>query len=218
MTTSAGRTLRADAIVLATGLSPRTLPGAAGIGGVRVLRPLADAQALRGELLAASGVVVVGDGVLDSEVTATVRQMGQAVTLAGPQSAPMAAQLGGSTAEHLAALHRRHGVELRSHTLMDELVTEGGRVPGGSWSPARGPRPTSSWRRSVHSGRRLADGQRSAGPGRGGVRLPLPRGGRHLRGRGRGPLAPRGAGHVPPTGEPDERCRAGRRRRREHPR
>ncbi|MFF6909173.1 NAD(P)/FAD-dependent oxidoreductase [Streptomyces sp. NPDC012389] len=130
VTTSAGRTLGADAVVLATGLRPRTLPGAAGVGGVHVLRTLADAQALRGELLTASAVVVVGDGVLGSEVAATVRQMGPAVTLVGPQPAPMAAQIGASTAQHLAALHHRHGVELRGRTLMDGLVTEGGRVRG----------------------------------------------------------------------------------------
>ncbi|MFI6555626.1 cytochrome P450 [Streptomyces griseus] len=89
---------------------PGRLPGAP---GVRVLRTLAEATALRGDLLGASRVVVVGNGVLGSEIAATVRRTGPAVTLVGPQPAPMADQIGSGVALHLAALHRRHGIELR---------------------------------------------------------------------------------------------------------
>lgn len=71
----------------------------------------------------------------------------------------------------------------------------------------------------LRAGDRLAARQQSGAGQRCGVRLPLPglrRG--HLRGRRRRPLAPRGARRPAAAGEPDERHRAGRRRRRQHPR
>ena len=52
--TASGRALRADAVVVATGLRPRTLPGQADLAGVHVLRTLDDALALRADLLASS--------------------------------------------------------------------------------------------------------------------------------------------------------------------
>ncbi|MEV1177796.1 FAD-dependent oxidoreductase, partial [Nonomuraea sp. NPDC049784] len=49
--TASGRTLRAEAVVLATGLTPSRLPGQDGLAGVHVLRTLDDALALRAHLL-----------------------------------------------------------------------------------------------------------------------------------------------------------------------
>ena len=45
-----GRSVRADAVVLATGASPRWLPGTEGASGVHVIRTLAQSVALRDEL------------------------------------------------------------------------------------------------------------------------------------------------------------------------
>ncbi len=50
LTTAAGRTLAADAVVLATGATPRMLPGQAQVAGVHVVRTLDDALRLRAEL------------------------------------------------------------------------------------------------------------------------------------------------------------------------
>ncbi len=49
--TASGRVLTADAVVIATGLRARTLPGQDGLAGVHVLRTLDDALALRADLL-----------------------------------------------------------------------------------------------------------------------------------------------------------------------
>ncbi|MBO0838362.1 MAG: FAD-dependent oxidoreductase, partial [Actinobacteria bacterium] len=91
--TACGRALRADAIVIATGLRPRMLPGGEGLGGVHVLRTLHDALGLRAALERGlknnARVVVVGDGVLGAEIAATARGMGLGVTLAGPQPRPL---------------------------------------------------------------------------------------------------------------------------------
>lgn len=94
VTSAAGRTLAADAIVLATGIRLRSLPGSDGLRGVHVRRSLEDAVALRDDLLTATSGVIVGDGLLGAEIAATARARGTAVTLVSPQLAPMARQLG----------------------------------------------------------------------------------------------------------------------------
>ncbi|MFC7328258.1 NAD(P)/FAD-dependent oxidoreductase [Marinactinospora rubrisoli] len=128
--TASGRVLRADAIVIATGLRARTLPGQQDLAGVHVLRTLDDALALRSELPAAERVVVVGDGVLGAETAATAREMGRAVTLAGPQPAPLASQFGPLVSERLAALHTERGVDLRLGAAVGGLDGRRGRVTG----------------------------------------------------------------------------------------
>lgn len=128
--TASGTVLRADAVVVATGVRPRTLPDQAGLGGVHVLRTLDDAVALRADLLAAERLVVVGDGVLGAEVAATARGLGLDVTLAGPQAAPLAAQLGPLASGLLADLHAGHGVRLRLGAAVLGLTGRDGRVTG----------------------------------------------------------------------------------------
>ncbi|MGW4957314.1 NAD(P)/FAD-dependent oxidoreductase [Nonomuraea sp. NPDC004186] len=128
--TASGRVLSADAVVVATGLRPRTLPGQAGPAGVHVLRTLDDALALRADLLSCTRVVVVGDGVLGAEIAATACGMGVNVTLAGPQPAPLACQLGQPAAGLLADLHTEHGVELRLGAAVSGLTERHGHVTG----------------------------------------------------------------------------------------
>lgn len=128
--TASGRALRADAIVVATGLRPRTFDGQDGLAGVHVLRTLDDALALRAELVAASRVVVVGDGVLGTEIAATARTLGASVTLAGPQSAPLESQFGSLVAGRLAALHTERGVDLRLGAGVTGLAEQSGRATG----------------------------------------------------------------------------------------
>ncbi|MDI5975786.1 NAD(P)/FAD-dependent oxidoreductase [Amycolatopsis magusensis] len=128
--TAAGRALSADAVVLATGVRPRTLPGQEGLRGVHVLRSLDDALALRGDLLATRRLLVVGDGVLGAEIAATARGLGVEVVLTGPQAAPLAAQLGPLVSGLLAELHAENGVKLRLGAGVDELTAADGRVTG----------------------------------------------------------------------------------------
>ncbi len=167
VTTASGRSLRAEAIVLATGLEPRRLPGQEQWAGVHVLRTLDDALALRAALLAGPRVVVVGDGILGTEIAATARTMGLSVTLAGPQSAPLESQLGPLVGGYLAGLHVEHGVTLRLGVGVSALVGENGRVSGvrlvnGEVLPAEvvvvamGSRPAIGW--LAGSGLRLGDG------------------------------------------------------------
>ncbi|QFZ19080.1 NAD(P)/FAD-dependent oxidoreductase [Saccharothrix syringae] len=130
VTTASGLTLRADAVVLATGVRPRTLPDQAGLAGVHVLRTLDDALALRADLRPPARLVVVGDGVLGAEVAATARGLGVETALAGPQAAPLAAQLGPLASGLLADLHAGHGVRLRLGSAVLGLTSRDGRVTG----------------------------------------------------------------------------------------
>ncbi|MFI5696031.1 NAD(P)/FAD-dependent oxidoreductase [Kribbella sp. NPDC051586] len=136
--TAAGRVLTGDAVVIATGLTPRHLPGAdlatgrsdAALGGVHVLRTLDDAAALRKDLADAGRLVVVGDGVLGAEIAATARKLGLVVTLAGPQATPLQAQLGPVVGGLLGELHRSQGVDLRLGAAVTGMTAVDGRVSG----------------------------------------------------------------------------------------
>ncbi|RZL83638.1 MAG: NAD(P)/FAD-dependent oxidoreductase [Rhodococcus sp. (in: high G+C Gram-positive bacteria)] len=125
-----GRNLRADAIVIATGVRARTMPGQQHLSGVHVLRTLDDALRLRSDLLECSRLVVVGEGVLGSEIAATARMLGVNVTMAGPQLTPMAAQIGPIVSGLLNEVHTENGVQLRLGTGVVGLAGEGGRVTG----------------------------------------------------------------------------------------
>ncbi|MFD5763056.1 NAD(P)/FAD-dependent oxidoreductase [Streptomyces sp. NPDC127044] len=125
-----GRELRADAIVIATGVRPRVLPGQEGLTGVHVLRTLDDALALRKDLLDSARLVVVGEGVLGAEIAATARTLGLDVTMAGPLPAPLALQVGPLVSRLLAELHDERGVRLRLGTGVTGLAGEHGRVTG----------------------------------------------------------------------------------------
>jgi NADPH-dependent 2,4-dienoyl-CoA reductase/sulfur reductase-like enzyme len=118
-----------DALVIATGVHPRRLPGA-DLAGVQLLRTLDDALALRAALEGRPKLVVVGAGFLGAEVAAVARAMGLQVTLVDPHPVPMRRQFGDRIGQLIAGLHRDHGVELRSGTRVSRLVEAAGRVVG----------------------------------------------------------------------------------------
>ncbi|MEV4169191.1 FAD-dependent oxidoreductase [Nonomuraea sp. NPDC049709] len=167
VTTASGRVLRADAVVIATGLEPRTLPGQDGLAGVHVLRGLDDALTLRTHLTAAERLVVVGEGVLGAEIAATARTMGLDVTLAGMGHTLLGDQLGEVVGALLGNVHGERGVRLRLGVAVDGLTGAGGRVTGarlatGELLPADavvvaiGSRPATGW--LAGSGLTLGDG------------------------------------------------------------
>lgn len=128
--TESGLALRADAVVIATGARPRTLPGQEGLSGVHVLRTLDDALALRRALTPGTRLVVVGEGVLGAEIAATAATMGADVTMTGPLPAPLALQVGPLVSELLAELHTSRGVRLRLGSGVVGFTQDAGRVTG----------------------------------------------------------------------------------------
>ncbi|MFC8521422.1 MULTISPECIES: NAD(P)/FAD-dependent oxidoreductase [Micrococcaceae] len=165
--TASGRILTADAIVLATGVTPRRLPGMDDISGVHILRSLDHAAQLHKRLRPGRRLVVVGNGVLGSEVAATASAMGVNVSLAGKASTPMAPQLGWFASSLLAAKHKAAGIRLYGDVRIENLVVRGGRVDGVALSSgevlpaddvvvAIGSQPATNW--LSNSGLSLDDG------------------------------------------------------------
>jgi len=117
-----GSTLDWDGLLIATGASPRWLPGTRGLAGVHVLRTLDDALALRADLEGTPGrVAVVGAGFIGAEVAATCRERGLEVSLVEPLSRPMERGLDPEIGALMAQVHRDHGVDLRLGTGVESL-------------------------------------------------------------------------------------------------
>ena len=102
-------------VVIATGASPRQIAGLPALAGIHQLRTLDDCLAIRADLDAGAGhMVVVGAGFIGSEVAATCRARHVDVTVLEALPAPMVRGLGPVLGEVLAGLHRDHGVDLRT--------------------------------------------------------------------------------------------------------
>lgn len=117
-----------DAMVVATGVRPRRLPGTDGVAGIHVLRDLDDALALRTELTSGRRLVVVGAGVLGSEVAAVARALDVDVTLVDPLPLPMSRVVGDEVGRMLAELHREHGVDVRCGVGVRQVHQNAGAV------------------------------------------------------------------------------------------
>jgi 3-phenylpropionate/trans-cinnamate dioxygenase ferredoxin reductase subunit len=110
---SDGTQVRADGVVIATGGTPRTLPGTNGVAGVHTLRTVEDAIALRAALAEQpEHVVVVGAGFLGAEVAASARSLGLSVTVLEALDVPLAPVIGRELGAIAGQLHTDHGVEL----------------------------------------------------------------------------------------------------------
>ena len=114
-TLSTGKVLTWDALVLATGARPRSLPFAAP-ARVHTLRTLADARALRASLVPGARLAVVGGGFIGAEVASTAVELGLDVTLIEALRVPFERTLGADVGQLLAKRYRSYGVELRLAT------------------------------------------------------------------------------------------------------
>lgn len=132
-----GESLPYDGLVIATGASPRRLPGHRDRAGLHVLRSLDDCLGLRADLDAGPGrVVVVGAGFIGGEVAATCRLRGHEVTVVEPLSQPLERVLGPTIGAAVADVHRAAGVDLRLGTGVDAVLgddhVEGVRTTDGT--------------------------------------------------------------------------------------
>jgi NADPH-dependent 2,4-dienoyl-CoA reductase/sulfur reductase-like enzyme len=118
-----------ERLIIATGARARTLPGLASRPNVFVLRTLDDAVALRQELMTASRVAIVGAGFIGLEVAASCRARGLHVTVIEALSIPLAPILTPELCEMVAAMHRDHGVDLRTGVTLTDVIGES-RVAG----------------------------------------------------------------------------------------
>lgn len=117
-----------DALVLATGARPRHLPLATP-SGVHELRTLADARALRSDLVPGAYLVIVGGGFVGAEVASTAVALGVRVTVVEAAPAPAARVLGRRVGLLLAERWQARGVDVRLGVGVDGFRTDaGGRL------------------------------------------------------------------------------------------
>jgi len=133
---ASGTTLAYDRLVLATGARPRLLdlPGA-DAAGVVTLRSMADSRRLHERLTPGARVVIVGGGWIGLEVAAAATAAGSRVTVLEAGPTPLGGVLGPRLGDHLAALHRAHGVDLRTEASAVEFL--GADDPGGAVTGVR---------------------------------------------------------------------------------
>ncbi|MEZ3161662.1 FAD-dependent oxidoreductase [Microbacterium sp. BWT-B31] len=136
-----GTTLPYDALLLATGASPRRLPiEGADLPGVHTLRRLDDADALRAELKdGGRRLVLIGSGWIGMEVAASARTLGNEVTILERDAVPLAAAVGARMGEMFRGLHLEHGVDLRASVGVERIAGTDratGVVAGGETVPA----------------------------------------------------------------------------------
>ena len=103
-------TLKYEELIIATGASVRRLPGTEGMSRVHVLRTIDDALGLRDALVGIKSAVVVGAGVLGSEVISALSEYGIHATVIDRMEAPQLPLTGGHFASRVNELFLEHGV------------------------------------------------------------------------------------------------------------
>lgn len=161
-----GASVAFDGLVIATGASPRRLPGQPDLEGVFVLRSLDDALALRAALEKTPRVVVVGGGFIGAEVAASCRERGLDVAMVEAMGQPLEAALGPTLGSLFGEIHRDHSVDVRTGVAVAAIEGAGRvervRLADGSVLPADvvvvgiGVRPETQWLEG--SGLALEDG------------------------------------------------------------
>jgi 3-phenylpropionate/trans-cinnamate dioxygenase ferredoxin reductase subunit len=129
VTTTEGRHLPFNRLILATGARPRSLPIlGVELDGVLVLRSLGDATLLRDRLHEAASVAVIGGGFIGLEIAAVAVQLGKAVTVLEMQDRILPRAASPALSDYMAALHRRGGVRLVLEAGVARILGEGGRA------------------------------------------------------------------------------------------
>ena len=141
-----------DHLVIATGATPRRLPGAPG----HVLRSLDDCQGLAPVLQPGKRIGIVGAGLIGCEVAASARSKDVEVHVVDVLPKPLVRVLGEEVAERVLHLHEQHGVrfhlgvgvtgatatrlELSDGTVLevDAVLEAMGVVPGTGWLEGSG--------------------------------------------------------------------------------
>lgn len=107
-----GQTIGYDTVVIATGVRARPSPWGLP-AGAHLLRTIADARALRSELLLGGHLVVIGGGFIGAEAAGTAKKLGMTVEIVDPVPVPMSRVLGDEVGAIISAIHPDNGVSTR---------------------------------------------------------------------------------------------------------
>jgi len=131
-----GHELGFDQLLIATGGRARN-PWRS--SGARTLRDLADVPRLRDELVPGASVVIVGAGLIGSEIAASARGLGCTVTLLETAPLPLPRLLPPELGQMYVDLHRREGTDLHTGVQVESVQDAGETtivraVDGRTWS------------------------------------------------------------------------------------
>ncbi len=130
-----GEPIAYDQLLLATGGRARSPWEALGI---RTLRSVADVPRLQSELAAGKQIIVVGAGLIGSEIAASARGLGCEVTLLETAALPLPRLLPPELAQMYVDLHKNEGTDLHTGVTVASITDEGETVvradDGRSWS------------------------------------------------------------------------------------
>ena len=155
LTLADGSVVAYDELVIATGLIPKRIPSFPDLEGIRVLRNLDEALALRTHAASARNAVIIGAGFIGCEVAASLRKLGVDVVLVEPQPAPLASVLGEQVGNLVTRLHRAEGVDVRTGVGVAEVrgdghvdtvvLGDGSELPADLVVVGIGSRPATDW-------------------------------------------------------------------------
>ncbi|WP_412517421.1 NAD(P)/FAD-dependent oxidoreductase [Actinomadura madurae] len=158
-----GRSLEYDALVVATGASPRRVLSEA---DSIVIRTLDDMRALAGRRRGPLPVVVAGGGVLGCEIAAGLNRAGTGVVVIDRGAEPMGSMLGARVGRRVRAFHEAAGVRFLSATTVEDVangpgstlvtLSNGERLAGATVVEALGCEPQVEW--LTGNGLDLSDG------------------------------------------------------------
>ncbi|MBV2153597.1 NAD(P)/FAD-dependent oxidoreductase [Kitasatospora sp. SUK 42] len=143
-----GGDLPYGSLVIATGATPRALPGAE---RAHLLHTLDDALALRGLLRPGLRLVLVGAGWIGAEVSTAARQAGCEVTVVEAGPAPVPGALPAEVGAAMAAWYAEAGVDLRCGVGVAAvepgavLLADGSHLPADEVLVGVGARPATGW-------------------------------------------------------------------------
>ncbi|WP_293574698.1 FAD-dependent oxidoreductase [Phaeobacter sp.] len=128
--TLADEVLHYDQLALTTGSSPRRLPAAIGgdLGGVYVLRDLADVDAMAPVVKEGARTLIVGGGYIGLEAAAVCAKRGLSVTLVEMADRILQRVAAEETSDYFRTLHSGHGVDLREGVGLERLEGTDGHV------------------------------------------------------------------------------------------
>jgi 3-phenylpropionate/trans-cinnamate dioxygenase ferredoxin reductase subunit len=124
-----GTAIGYDALLLATGSTPRHIPvPGANLGGVHLLRNIADVERIRADLASARKLVIIGAGYIGLEVAATARELGLEVTVLEQAHRVLARVTAPQVSSFYEAEHTRRGTRLICGAEVSALEGSQGRV------------------------------------------------------------------------------------------
>ncbi|GAB3876599.1 FAD-dependent oxidoreductase [Kibdelosporangium lantanae] len=124
-----GTSVHYDKLLLATGSSPRRIPGAE---DALHLRRLEDSEHIRSTLASASRLVVIGAGWIGLEVTAAARAANVEVTVVEAAEVPLSVPIGPEVGKVFADLHAANGVDLRFGVSVESVTATSVRLADGT--------------------------------------------------------------------------------------